>query len=102
MHALKRCFSTPEARYRGAVTARVLAASLGGYLLTTLVTALLGYGLPGSRASAVLTATMLSFAVWAGLVIWVFAARSAGLAVRGVVGAIGVAAAALLLVQHGA
>ena len=100
MDALKRCFSTEEARSRWAVTARVLVAGFGGYLLTTLITAVLGLVLPGSRASAVLTATMLSFAVWSGIVIWVFSALSLRLAVRGVIGAIGVAAAALLVVQR--
>lgn len=66
-----------ERAYRLAVTARVLAATLGGYVLTSLLTGLLGMLLPGPRAEAVLTATMLSFAVFAAIVMWCFAASSA-------------------------
>jgi len=63
--------------YRFAVASRVLAAILGGYALTAVAIALLALWLPMARAEAVLTATLLSFALYAGAVIWVFAARSA-------------------------
>lgn len=89
-----------EAQHRLAVAARVLAAAPGGYLLVTLVTALLGLLLPGPRAEAVLTATMLSFALYAGVIVWAFAARSAAQVWRGLGGVIGIAGAALLLAQR--
>ncbi|KQO19545.1 DUF3649 domain-containing protein [Acidovorax sp. Leaf78] len=69
------------ARYRCMVASRALAAALGGYALASLFTAVLALGLPRvsdtSRASALLTATQLSFAVYAAAVIWAFSARSA-------------------------
>lgn len=68
-------------RYRCMVASRALAAALGGYVLASLFTAVLAVGLPRvsdtSRASALLTATMLSFAVYAAAVLWAFSTRSA-------------------------
>ena len=46
-------------RYRSAVAARVLLAAFGGY-----------------GVAALATATLLSFAILAGAVVWVFAART--------------------------
>jgi hypothetical protein len=70
-----------SARYRLMVASRAVAGALGGYVLASLFTAVLALLLPmlsgASRASALLTATMLSFAVYAGAVVWVFSARSA-------------------------
>lgn len=69
--------SGPTAMYRLAVLSRVTAAICGGYALAGLCTALLAIWLPMARADAVMTATMLSFAIYACAVIWVFAARDA-------------------------
>ncbi len=69
--------SSTSWRYRLAVASRALAAIGGGYLLTALATTLLATCLPQSRAEATITATLLAFAVFCGVVIWVFAARSA-------------------------
>lgn len=69
--------SGPTARYRLAVLSRTVAAIACGYLLAALCTALLARGLPMARADAVMTATMLSFAVYACAVLWAFAARDA-------------------------
>lgn len=66
-----------SARERWAVASRALAAILGGYGVAALFTGALAMHLPGRRSEATLTAMMLSFAVYAGAVIWVFAARSA-------------------------
>jgi len=67
--------------HRLGVLSRVLAASLGGYVVTALISALMALALPllsgASRADAVMVATMLSFAVYAVVAIWVFCARSA-------------------------
>jgi len=64
-------------RYRLAVASRVLAATLGGYVLTAASTRLLSLVWPAPPAQAVMWASMLSFAIWAVAVLWVFAARSA-------------------------
>lgn len=65
------------ARDRLAVASRALAAIVGGYAVAALATGALAVYLPGARAEATLTATMLSFVVYTVAVIWVFAARSA-------------------------
>ncbi|WP_247636543.1 iron transporter [Methylobacterium sp. 37f] len=63
-------------RYRAAVAGRVVLAAFGGYALAALATAFLSLTLPMVRSEAVATATLLSFAILAGAVIWVFAART--------------------------
>ena len=74
----KMTSAAPSAlRYRLAVLSRTLAAVGGGYVLTTLATMVAARFLPMGRADAVMTATMLSFAVFTCAVIWVCAARSA-------------------------
>lgn len=64
-------------RYRLAVASRAVAAIGGGYLLAAAATTVLSLVLPLSRAEAVVTATLLSFLVYACAVIWVFAAATA-------------------------
>jgi len=64
-------------RYRLTVASRLAAAVAGGYLLTAGATALLSLALPGPRASAVLTATMLSFSIFTAAVMTAFATSSA-------------------------
>ncbi|MHB2209366.1 iron transporter [Methylobacterium sp. CM6257] len=61
---------------RLSVAARVLLAAGGGYVIAALSAALLSLILPFSRAEAVSTATLVSFAILAGAVIWVFTART--------------------------
>ncbi|WP_244472347.1 MULTISPECIES: iron transporter [unclassified Methylobacterium] len=58
------------------IAGRVALATGGGYGIAALVTALLSLTLPLSRPEAVTTATLLSFAVMAGVVVLVFAMRS--------------------------
>lgn len=65
------------------VASRVLAAAVGGYALAAAAAVVLGHVLPGSRAGAVLAATQLSFAIYAGAILWAFAARSGGKAWAG-------------------
>lgn len=64
-------------RYRLAVASRAVAAIGGGYLLAAAATTVLSLVLPLSRSEAVVTATLLSFLVYACAVIWVFAAATA-------------------------
>jgi len=72
--------STPI-RYRLAVASRAVAAIAGGYAVAALSAAALALALPAwtgmARSEAVLTGTLASFAVFAGAVMWVFAARTA-------------------------
>ena len=63
--------------YRLGVASRSVAAIVGGYVLAALVTMLLSVSLPMARSEAVMTATLLSFAVYTCAVMWVFATRSA-------------------------
>ncbi|SAI33317.1 iron uptake protein [Bordetella ansorpii] len=63
--------------YRAGVASRLCAAVAGGYLLTAGSTALLSLALPMPRASAVLTATMLSFAIYTTAVIVAFSVSNA-------------------------
>ena len=63
--------------YRLDVATRSVAAIVGGYVLAALVTMLLSVSLPMARSEAVMTATLLSFALYTCAVMWVFATRSA-------------------------
>ncbi len=77
--------------YRWSVASRVLAACLGGYVVAALLSSALALVLPhvssASRADGVLVATMLSFAVYTMVALWVFCARSAVRAWAGLLGA---------------
>ena len=65
-----------RARRVGPLCSRIVAALFGGYALAALgsVAAL---ALPMDKPQAVLTGMLASFAIYAGAVVWVFAARSA-------------------------
>src|SRR3990167_8114645 len=63
--------------YRLAVTSRVLAAVLGGYIVAALASVSLSSWLPMSRAEAVVTGMMSSFLAYLIAVLWCFACRSA-------------------------
>lgn len=54
------------------------AALFGGYALATAAGIFLGGVLPTTRGAAALTGTLLSFAVYTGAIIWVFALRRPG------------------------
>lgn len=70
--------------YRLAVTSRVLAAVVGGYLMASLAAVCLALWMPTSRADAVITGMMSSFVFYLLAVIWCFACRTAGRAWFGV------------------
>ncbi len=72
-------------RYRGGVAARAVAAIAGGYVLTSIASALIAIALPLPRADAVTIATLLSFVVYTCVILWVFATSSALRAWIGVV-----------------
>lgn len=56
---------------------RILIAALLGYVLTVSVSILISYLLPLSQKDAVATSSMLSFALYTGYIMYVFAAKSA-------------------------
>ncbi|AUN32919.1 hypothetical protein C0V82_20325 [Niveispirillum cyanobacteriorum] len=56
---------------------RILTASFGGYALTAAATALLARLLPGSPLETAMAATILSFALFTGAVVWTFGAGRA-------------------------
>ena len=62
-------------RYRLHVASRVLAA-LACYGLTSLISIVLALVWPIPQAQAVLSSIMLSFAIYAVLIMWVFSVRS--------------------------
>ncbi|MBN7796123.1 DUF3649 domain-containing protein [Parahaliea mediterranea] len=67
--------SQPAFHYRRQVAMRVVAAALGGYTLTSAATVLAALVWPLPRAEAVAAATMLSFALYTAVIVWVFAVR---------------------------
>jgi len=64
-------------RYRGGVAARTVAAIAGGYVLTSIASALVAIALPLPRADAVSIATLLSIVIYTCIILWVFATASA-------------------------
>ena len=76
----------PLWRYRLAVTSRTLVAGAGGYALAAVSTAALTLALAGPlpRVEAVMTATLLSWLVYACAIGWAFYARTAWRAWLGV------------------
>ncbi|MET4576391.1 DUF3649 domain-containing protein [Ottowia thiooxydans] len=90
------------ASYRLAVASRVLAAVIGGYALTSVMVMLLSVIWPAPRAQAVMWASMLSFALYAAVTVWVFATSSATRAWVGLLTATAVVALLLWLFRAGA
>ena len=68
------------------LSARVLAAILGGYALAYVATAFLSVYLPLVRSERVVFASLACFAVYVVGIVWAFAARSALLAWLGLAG----------------
>jgi len=66
------------ARYRLSVASRVVAAAVVGYAFTSTATVLLALLWPLPRAEAVLAATMLSFMLYALVIVWAFSVKRVG------------------------
>ncbi|WP_066520074.1 hypothetical protein [Sphingobium cloacae] len=62
---------------RLAVWGRIVTAVPLGYAATSLLVMALARLIPGDRAQATVLATLLSFAIYAALIVYVFAASSA-------------------------
>jgi len=79
------------------IASRTVAAVFGGYALAACATIALALWLPAAPATAVITANLLSFLIYAVAVLWAFATRSAIRAWAGIaVPALGLAALVLL------
>ncbi|MET0356067.1 MAG: DUF3649 domain-containing protein [Cellvibrio sp.] len=63
-------------RYRWQVAIRIFLAVAGGYLVTNLLIILLSYVLPLSKSDAVVTASLMSFAIFSSWVVWVFSVKN--------------------------
>jgi len=77
--------SNPEKSYRWQIALRVIVAIVGGYALANIVTILLSYVLPMPKSDAVMTGILLSFAIYAGAIMWVFTVRSVRKACAGLI-----------------
>ncbi|MFE8646370.1 PepSY-associated TM helix domain-containing protein [Sphingomonas sp. NCPPB 2930] len=79
---------SPPPRRGWSVASRVAAAAFGGYAAVSASAAALALLLPrttaASRADGVLVAGLLGFALYTGLAVWAFGARSAGRAWAGI------------------
>jgi cytochrome bd-type quinol oxidase subunit 2 len=67
-------------RSRAATAARIVLATVGGYVVASTVIALLAAGLPRltglARSEAVLLASMLGFIIYLVILLWGFSERS--------------------------
>jgi len=73
---MKKPSSTSDNRYRWQIALRVAVAILGGYALANIAAITLSYLLPMPKGDAVMTGMLLSFAIYIGAIMWVFAVRS--------------------------
>ena len=62
--------------YRKQVALRIALAVVGGYVLTNLLSVFLSYSLPLSKSDALVTASLLSFAIYTSLIVWIFSVKS--------------------------
>lgn len=68
---------TDRRRQIADIGARTVAASVGGYAVTALTTALLARLLPWSKIEAAIATGTFSFVLYVTIACWAFAARSA-------------------------
>ena len=85
--------------YPREIASRVIAAVLGGYVFAATFTGFLAVALPLPRAEAVVLATLLSFAMYACAILWVFAVQSAARAWTGLMSSAVFWGGALLLIK---
>ncbi|MGX9462696.1 hypothetical protein ACWXWU_15905 [Shewanella sp. A14] len=62
---------------RFALISRIMAAIIGGYILTNLLAILLSYLLPMPQSERVLTAMLVSFVIYTAVILWVFTTKTA-------------------------
>ena len=69
--------SKSSAAWRLSILSRVVAASIGAYVLVNLCSMALGYLLPVEHFKALLFGMQISFLFYTVAIIWVFSVRSA-------------------------
>lgn len=82
---MKKSHTNIPSHYRWQIALRVVVAIIGGYTLANISAILLSYLLPMSKSDAVMTGILLSFAIYTGAVMWVFAVRSVKKACAGLI-----------------
>lgn len=90
-------------RRRWQIAGRVLVATFLGYLLANSLGLFLVFALPMDRLTGVAFGTILSFLVWGGVVMWVFAAkrlRSVTLSLAAAISLTGAAAWGLYVLEQ--
>lgn len=65
------------------VAVRIAAAVFGGYALAVGGAVCISHALPAPRSDAVMAGLLAAFAIYAGAILWAFAARSPARAVLG-------------------
>lgn len=75
MVANKKSSEEDLTRYRWEVFGRCLIAVVGGYVFTIALSIFLTQVLPIAKSSAVMTANLLSFAIYTTAIIWVFSVK---------------------------
>ncbi|MEM7501591.1 MAG: hypothetical protein AAF417_06085 [Pseudomonadota bacterium] len=57
------------------VASRVFAAVVPAFVLTNTTSVLLGFLLPGGKFTGVATATLLSYALYTAIIMWIFSVK---------------------------
>ena len=57
------------------VASRVFAAAIPGFVLTNTTGILLSFLLPGDKLDGIATATLLSYAIYTAIILWVFSVQ---------------------------
>lgn len=95
---MKKMHPDTHSSYRWQIAFRAFVAILGGYALANISAILLSYLLPMPKSDAVMTGVLLSFSIYTGAIMWVFAVRSLHKAWLGLVApSLFLGAAALLI-----
>ena len=84
---------------RWRVASRVFAATLAGFILANTGSVLLALLLPMPKDEAVITAVLLSFALYTVIIMWIFSVRSLRTVWIGLVTAIALSSTAAWLLQ---
>lgn len=93
--ALQAVISSPA----GLVCQRIVAAAVGGYVLAVMASIVVAEGLPTAQFDAVMAGVLLSFLFHLGIILWVFAVRCIRWMWLGLLVAMMVAGAAILLLR---
>ncbi|MEM1412012.1 MAG: hypothetical protein AAGH19_06590 [Pseudomonadota bacterium] len=80
--------TTTRSPGRWHVVSRIFAAAIPGYALANAASVLLGLLTPFSKTDSVVTAALASFAIYTGIIMWVFTVRRLATVWLGLLGAL--------------